>query len=186
MEKIIEILKQFKRNPNKRLNLGKVCRLINVDQDIANSLLNVVLNFQDLLSTTLKGYKLVPIRINGISYIELQPFDDIKDESERRCNIIIISRSELDLLSDTTFIYRHINNGEGFNLHFSNGLEEMIINLSKLHPYFFKRQNSHIIPSSLGLELGDRVLQFKKIHKQFSEIEIGNYLIKVSEDGSKS
>ncbi|MEJ2251743.1 MAG: hypothetical protein P8Y97_19050 [Candidatus Lokiarchaeota archaeon] len=86
-----------------------------------------------------KGYNLVPIRINGASYIELQPFDNINDESERRCNILIISRSELDLLSDRTFLYHHINNGDGFNLHFSNGLEEMIINISKLHPYFFKR-----------------------------------------------
>ncbi|MEJ2251992.1 MAG: hypothetical protein P8Y97_20325, partial [Candidatus Lokiarchaeota archaeon] len=172
--------------PNRRLNLEKVCKLINLDQDLANPLLNLILYFQDLLCTTLRDYKLVPLRINGVSYIELQPFEDSNDKSERRCNIIIISRSELDLLSDTTFVYRYINNGEGFNLHFSNGLEEMIFNLSKIHPYFFKRQNSHIILSSLGLELGDRVLQFKKIHKQFSELEIGNYFIKVIEDGSKS
>ena len=182
IKQIIRILKQFNTNQHRRLNLEKVSTILNIPQERLMEILGIILECQELFTKILERKELKFFHINGVAYLELQQSD--KDKSMKDPdNIIFLSQEEIDLISDATFVYRKIN-GNGFKTHFTNGLEKKIIEIVKYHPYFFKRVNSHLIPSELCLALGDVVLQYKKIHKKLDEIQIEDTFVKVKNNGS--
>jgi hypothetical protein len=175
LKKIFEILTQFTSNPNKRLNLHKLQKIVDLNESEMKVVVNLILDLQTFFRYDLNRYRLSFLHNKGIPYLDLEPIDT----PSRIQHKIILSEEELNIISDATFVYRNINNGDGFNIHFTNGLEKKIIYLSRIHPYFFRRVNSHILPSKLCLHLGDKILQYRKLHKNLNKIEIGEFLIKV-------
>ncbi|NVM34508.1 MAG: hypothetical protein HWN81_02860 [Candidatus Lokiarchaeota archaeon] len=174
-EQIIDILKEFKDNYEKKLNFTKLVKIFNIPDIYTNELISLLLGNQDIFQNVFQDYHLKKKKENNSVYLI----------TEKKILVeIVFSTAQIKLLNDIIYTFKFIKRGKGFDI-IRNGTK-LLANLKSLkseHPYLFEsKENGLIYPSSLGLELGDLILSYNKGSKEIKELTIDNYTIVVRDD----
>jgi len=187
----IKALKAFENKYNKKLNLDKLFALLQIPTKERKLYVELILNFQELFHTVLRGYEVKVIEANNCSYIKSQKRNNLKKYNERETNNlgdslpeeIILTKTETILWNDIIYLFKNVRRGKGF--HLSHDTSEMNVSLKKLkdeHPYLiFSNGNGLVYPSKFGMELGSKINSYIKANRDINEINLLGCKISIKE-----
>ncbi len=178
-DQIIEILNKFQVNYEKKLNFSKLIKYLNIPPSEEESVLTVVLKFQELFEDVFCEYRIKKKRESNTLYLvaenKFRKGDRIK---------ISLSNTHIKLLNDVIYTFRFINRGKGFDI--KNTEADFLKNLEHLrseHPYLFNSNGNGIIyPSKLGLKLGNQIISYNKSNQKVDSYMIRNYIFEVTKE----
>lgn len=181
--RVVKILDKFKGNYEKRFNFTKLSQLLKLNSKDVDEIIGLILNFQDLFSTTFNEYNIKKeIKDNQIFLIT---------ETKKINNYIPVkiklSLENHNLLSDIVYMFKFVKRGKGFDIK-TNGAE-LLGNIKEFwnyHPYFFEEhENGLMYPSEFGLKLGELLLSYKKSGKKIESLQLDNHSIQVENNKRK-
>lgn len=183
VNQIIEYLGKFQDHYDKKFNFSKLTQLLNIPPSEVDEIVHLLLNFQDIFEKVFTKYQLQKYRTNNHVYfiVERRQEDNVIEVPD----LIKISASQITLLNDIIYVFKHIKRGKGFDL-IKNGSELLgkIKRLKTIHPYLFKLgENGKVYPSEFGLNLGELIISYNKSNKKIEEVEIDHHTITVIRDG---
>lgn len=180
LEQIIDALGEFKNKYDKKFNFSKLISCLNLPESQISDIISLILNFQDKFNSVFKNYYLLEKRTNDKVYLVTKEKPKIQGKSERFNQIKIkMKKSQARLLSDIVYTFQRVNKGQGFDLSVKDS--ELLKNLACLneeHPYLFKSNGNGtklIYPSKLGLELGNLILSYNKVHKEVKKFKLDDF-----------
>jgi len=180
----IESLGKFEGNYDKKFNFSELVRRLNIPSTEVDEFIYLLLNFQEKFENVFLNYRLKKKIENGTIYltVEKRELDSIPI---RPPEIITFSPSQVQLLNDIIYTFKHVKRGKGFDVT-KNGTE-LSSNLKQLrseHPYLFEiKPNGLIYPSPFGLKLGDLIISYNKGNRELTEITIDNHKVLVVHNG---
>ena len=174
-EQILDILKDFEDNYEKKLNFTKLVDIFNIPQVYTDELASFLIKVHNIFGNLFKNYNLKKRKENNIVYLITKK--QIPHE-------IIFTLTQIKLLNDLIYTFRRVKRGKGFDL--SRKGTELLPNLKSLkseHPYLFeKKDNGLIYPSLFGMKLGDLTYSYNKGNKEIKELTVDEYRILVRDD----
>ncbi|MFX0001312.1 MAG: hypothetical protein ACFE9Q_11290 [Candidatus Hodarchaeota archaeon] len=179
---IIDILKNYKGNYNKKLNFTGLLEQLKIPTSEIDEVISLILAFQEIFENIFQGYKLKKQRANNKVYLIA-----VRNGKAYRDNVpqtIRIKQSYIRLLNDIIYTFKFVKRGKGFNIA-KNG-SDLLSNLKQIkkeHPYLFESYGNGVIyPSKLGLQLGELIISYNKSNKEINSIQVGNYTFIVEKD----
>ncbi len=171
-DQILDILKDFEDNYEKKLNFTKLINLFNIPEVYTDELASFLVKIHNIFGNVLKNYNLKKRRENNIVYLITEK--QIPHE-------IIFTLTQIKLFNDLIYTFRRVKRGKGFDL--SKNGTELLSNLRSLeseHPYLFdKKDNGLIYPSPFGMKLGDLIISYNNGNKEIKELTIDEYKVVV-------
>ena len=171
----IESLGKFEDNYDKKFNFSELVRRLNIPHTEIDEFIYLLLNFQEKFENVFLNYRLKKKIENGIIYLTVEK-REIDSIPIRPPEIITFSPSQVQLLIDIIYTFKHVKRGKGFDVA-KNGtkLSSNLKQLRSEHPYLFEsKSNGLIYPSPFGLKLGDLIISYNKGNKELTEITIDN------------
>jgi hypothetical protein len=180
----ITALKAFEGKYDKKLNLGKLFRLLHIPVKEQERYLHILLEFQELFHTVLDGHLIKPVENNDTLYLKLYTRDtspehspshkknETQDKKETIPDEIVLDKTKAILWNDVIYSFRNVRRGKGFNLDDdSSKVAQSLKALREHHPYlFFSNGNGLVYPSKLGTELGAKINGYIKANRELEEI----------------
>ena len=180
----IESLGKFEDNYDKKFNFSELVRRLNIPNTEIDEFIYLLLNFQEKFEKVFLNYRLKKKIENGTIYLTVEK-REIDSIPIRPPEIITFSPSQVQLLNDIIYTFKHVKRGKGFDI-VKNGTE-LSSNLKQLrseHPYLFEiKSNGLIYPSLFGSKLGDLIISYNKGNKEITEITIDNHKVLVINNG---
>ena len=180
----IESLGNFEDNYDKKFNFSELARRLNIPNTEIDEFIYLILNFQEKFENVFLTYRLKKKIENGTIYLTVEK-REIDSIPIRPPEIITFSPSQVQLLNDIIYTFKHVKRGKGFDIA-KNGTE-LSSNLKQLnseHPYLFEiKSNGLIYPSLFGSKLGDLIISYNKGNKELTEITIDNHKVLVINNG---
>ena len=176
---IIEILKEFQKNYDKKLNITKLTKFLNIPHSEEEEVLTLLLKFQELFEDVFCEYRIKKKRENNIVYLVAKNKFDRIDRIHKS-----LSSTHIKLINDIIYTFKNINRGKGFDIKKTEtGLLQNLKQLCSEHPYLFESNgNGMIYPSKLGLRLGDQIISYNKSNQRINSFTIQNYIVEVIEE----
>ena len=178
---ILNSLFEFKENYHKKFNFSKLCKILSIDDLVANDIIQLILKAQDLMDTVFSEYKLQKKRIDGITYLVTEPRGilDYK-ESEKVPKIVYLEKEQIKLINDLIYTFKFIEKGKGFNLkNPSTEFLRKVNDLYKCYPYLFRKNGSDLFyPEDVCIKLGEIIYSYNIGNKKLIEKVIDNYHFK--------
>ena len=179
-DQILDILKDFEDNYERKLNFTKLVKLLNIPEVYITDLASLILKTENMFKNVFKAHYLKKGKRNNILYlIAEKKIPEIKIPSE-----IIFTSAQINLFSDLIYTFRYLKRGKGFET--SQNGTELLSNFTSLtfeHPYLFeKKDNGLLYPTSFGMKLGDLIISYNKGNKKINELTMDNYKIFVRDD----
>jgi predicted transcriptional regulator len=185
LNQIIDILKEFKNNYDKKFNFSRLMRYMKIPNSEMDDLIEVLLNFQEIFEDVFMEYRLKKKRANNQVYLITEKKEILFSQYYEIPSIIPISSSHLKVFNDIIYTFKFIKRGSGFNLT-QNGTE-LLNNVKQIklrHPYLFESKNHGLIyPSSIGLKLGELIISYNKSNKTIKKLTIDKHIFEVKKDG---
>ena len=168
---IIESLGAFKGREGKKLNLSRLADHLNLSKQELENLIDLVLQFQDMFEGVFIDYRIIKKNERGSIYFTLKKRIVVIPE------IIKLNVTQVNQLSDITYVFQHIRKGKGFNIDEKpSELVENVKNLMDSYPFLFDKNGGDLIyPSVICLEFGNQVRSYNKSNKQLSELKVNNH-----------
>ncbi len=180
----IESLGKFEDNYDKKFNFSELVRRLNIPSTEVDEFIYLLLNFQEKFENVFLTYRLKKKIENGTIYLTVEK-REIDSIPIRPPEIITFSPSQVQLLNDIIYTFKHVKRGKGFDIA-KNGTE-LSSNLKQLrseHPYLFEiKSNGLTYPSPFGLKLGDLIISYNKGNRELTEITIDNHKVLVVNNG---
>ena len=173
---IIEVMGKFSSNYDKRLNFESLIQHLGLSASEGDSILSLLLEFQDLFKHTLREYTLRKKIVDNKLYLVTEKIPDLTYIPKR----LKMNKSHINLLSDITYFFKFVKKGKGFDV-VANGTE-LLSNIKELcdfYPFLFQRQNGLLYPSDFGLQLGELTLSYKKSNKPLDVLALNGCEVKV-------
>ena len=174
-EQILDILKDFEDNYEKKLNFTRLVKLLNIPDVYINDLASLLFKAENIFKSVFKDHYLKKRKGNNTLYLIAEK--QIPSE-------IIFTSAQINVFSDLIYTFRHVKRGKGFDV--SQNGTDLLSNLNSLkseHPYIFeKKDNGLIYPTSFGMKLGDLIISYNKGSKKIHELTIENCRIFVRDD----
>ncbi|MFX1364516.1 MAG: hypothetical protein ACFFCE_19460 [Promethearchaeota archaeon] len=174
-DQIIDILKGFEDNYEKKLNFTKLVKIINIPDIYTDKIISLILKSQQIFHNIFLEYNLEKKKENSILYLIAE---------KKIPDIIIFTSFEISHYNDIIYTFKYINRGKGFDI--SKNGTEFLYNLKLLnskHPFLFEiKDNGLIYPSRFGMELGDLIISYNKGNKKITHLFIENHRILVKDD----
>ena len=180
----IESLGKFEDNYDKKFNFSELARRLNVPHTEIDEFIYLLLNFQEKFENVFLTYRLKKKIENGTIYLTVEK-REIDSIPIRPPEIITFSQSQVQLLNDIIYTFKHVKRGKGFDIA-KNGTElsSNLKQLSSEHPYLFEiKSNGLTYPSLFGLKLGDLIISYNKGNREITEITIDNHKVLVVHNG---
>jgi len=180
---VIDALEGFREDYTKKFNFTKLMEYLKVPKSEIESIIYLILNFQEKFNDVFKNHVLKKKINNGNLYLRAEP----KKPDQRPIfipEVIEIKHSVLPIVSDLIYLFKYVKRGKGFDIK-KNGTDLLknIKNLQEEHPYLFEVKESGLIYSSeLGLNFGQLLLSFNKNNREFTDLTVDNYSFKVIHD----
>jgi len=180
---VIDALEGFREDYTKKFNFTKLMEYLKVPKSEIESIIYLILNFQEKFNDVFKNHVLKKKINNGNLYLRAEP----KKPDQRPIfipEVIEIKHSVLPIVSDLIYLFKYVKRGKGFDIK-KNGTDLLknIKNLQEEHPYLFEvKENGLIYPSELGLKFGQLLLSFNKNNREFTDLTVDNYSFKVIHD----
>lgn len=182
LKKIIDSLSKFENNYDKRFNISRMARMLNIPKWQVKEITNLILSFQEKFDTVFKNYRLQEKEIDKKIYLvaekinSLTSGDGIIDGPVE----LTLSKTQSSDLNDIIYAFKYINRGKGFDLTKNNiDYVKKIKSLKENHPSLFRVNGANLVyPSEVCLEVGDKILTYKKINREMSEIKVNNHIIR--------
>jgi len=181
LNQVLLALEKFQVRKNSLLSLDKLAEYLKLSARELDDILKLIFRFQQLFASTFEGFILCKKWKNNKSYLILKAKSEVKDISVLEPKEIEIDRDQVNLLSDIVYYFQRVKIGKGFNLK-RNGTElsRKVKELRKVHPYFFESKgNGLVYPSKLAVEAGNLTRSYDRSKKSFSQVEIGEYTMKL-------
>ena len=176
----IESLGKFEGNYDKKFNFSELVRRLNIPNTEVDEFIYLLLNFQEKFESVFLTYRLKKKIENGTIYLTVEK-REIDSIPIRPPEIITFSPSQIQLLNDIIYTFKHVKRGKGFDIA-KNGTE-LSSNLKQLrseHPYLFEtKSNGLIYPSPFGSKLGGLIISYNKGNRELTEITIDNHKVLV-------
>jgi hypothetical protein len=173
---IIEVLNEFSKNINKRLNFEYLVKFFKLSPQEADEHLSIILRFQELFGSIFKDFSLKKKIIHNKIYLVAE-----KNQTTRIIpKKVRMFESHLNLFNDIIYVFKFVKRGKGFDTN-TNGTD-LLKNVRELfdyYPYFFQEENGLVYPSELGLNLGDLILSYKKSNKLIDILYLNDMIITV-------
>ncbi|MBA7630235.1 hypothetical protein ES703_37755 [subsurface metagenome] len=176
----IESLGKFEGNYDKKFNFSELVRRLNIPNTEIDEFIYLLLNFQEKFENVFFNYRLKKKIENGTIYLTVEK-REIDSIPIRPPEIITFSPSQVQLLNDIIYTFKHVKRGKGFDVA-KNGtkLSSNLKQLRSEHPYLFEsKSNGLIYPSPFGLKLGDLIISYNKGNRELTEITIDNHKVLV-------
>ncbi|MFX1419975.1 MAG: hypothetical protein ACFE9N_13735, partial [Promethearchaeota archaeon] len=167
---------------DKKFNFSKLLQLLNIPNSEVDEIIGLILNFQDIFENVFKKYRLQKYRTGNQVYLITEKI--YKQDQITAPKNIMFTSSQIHLLNDIIYIFKHVKRGKGFDI-VKNGSELLtkVKRLKNEHPYLFEsRGNGVIYPSQLGLKLGELIISYNKSNKTLDRLTLDTHLIEVKED----
>ncbi len=177
LKNLILNLKKFDKDSNKSFNFSKLAVQWDISSEETESIMELILQFQDLFLNSFKGYQLEKRWMNGKNYLTIWPRNEQVWHGERK--EVWISQEIANDLSDMVLYFQGVKIGKGFDIQIANSqLTKKIVRLYKNYPYFFNSgENFLLYPSPLAIRLGTEIAMFKKTNRDPSHVNIDGYQI---------
>ena len=180
---VVDALGAFKHRYDRKFNISELSKYLRIPNADINSLISLILNFQEKYETVFNNYHLKKKIMNNKVYLiaernseqQLDPAENVPSIP----NIINLKRDHAKLLSDIIYIFQHVKRGKAFDLNCSdsNLLKNLKI-MKDTHPYlFYYNGNGLIYPSEIGLQLGNLIHSYNKSNKKITNLVIENTTI---------
>jgi hypothetical protein len=173
---IIEVLKEFGKNYDKRLNFENLVKYFNLTPQEGDELLSTILRFQEIFGSVFKDYSLKKKIINSTIYLVVE-----KNHMARKIpKKVRMLESHINLFNDIIYVFKFVKRGKGFDT-VTNGTD-LLKNVKELfdyYPYFFQEEQGLMYPSELGLKLGELLLSYKKSNKSIEVLYLNDMIITV-------
>ena len=175
---VIDALGEFKDRYDKKFNISELSKYLVIPKGDIDSLITVILNFQEKYETVFKNYHLKKRIVNNKFYVTAErkaedPFNAPTNDSTIP-NEVTLTRDHAKLLSDMIYIFQHVKRGKAFNLNSSDSaLLKNLKVMNGTHPYlFYCNGNGLIYPTELGLQLGNLIHSYNKSNKKIKNLVI--------------
>jgi len=177
LKNLILNLKKFDKGSNKSINFSKLAAQWDISSEEAESIMDLILQFQDLFLNSFEGYQLEKRWMNGKNYLTIWPRSEQVRRDERK--EVWISQEVVNDLSDMVLYFQGVKIGKGFDTKIANSqFTKKILRLYKSHPYFFNSEGNFLLyPSPLAIKLGTEIAIFKKTNRDPSHFSIDDYEI---------
>jgi hypothetical protein len=170
LHQILEVLSKFTDNYDKKLNFSRFASYFKLTPSEIETLISLLLNFQELYNNTFRQYSLKKKINNNQVYLVTEKIQKLGTIPGK----IRMPQSHVNIFNDIIYYFKHVKRGKGFDIH-TNGTD-LLKNVKELcdyYPYYFQEQETGLIyPSEFGLKLGGLLLSYKKSNKQIKKIEI--------------
>jgi hypothetical protein len=183
LNQIVDYLGKFEDHYEKKFNFSKLAQLLNIPNSEVDEIIYLLLNFQEKFENVFRKYQLQKYRTNNKVYLITEKRHEFTTQNIP--DPIEISSSNIALLNDIIYVFKHIKRGKGFDV-VRNGSELLgkVKQLKHKHPYFFiSNGNSLVYPSELGSKLGEIIISYNKSNKQLEKVMIDDHTITVVQDG---
>jgi hypothetical protein len=176
IQKIMDILEEFRNNYSKRLNFSKIAKLLDLSPAEGEKIISILLQSQDLFTHIFQNHQLNKFVENNQVYLTTTP------TYLKRYHVL--TSTQIGLMNDIVYTFKNVKRGQGFAVEANSSiLLKKIKKLQIQHPYLFdKRGNGLIYPSKIGLRLGEFILSCTRNNKEIKKIPIDNYIFMVDED----
>lgn len=181
LNQILSALEKFQVRKNSLFSLDKLAEYLKLSASELEDVLKLIFRFQQLFSSSFEDFVLCKKWRNNKTYLILKPKSEVKNISFLEPKEIETARDQVKLLSDIVYYFQRVKIGKGFDLK-RNGTElsKKVKELKKSHPYFFESKgNGLVYPSKLAVDAGNLILSYDKSKKSFSQLNIGDYIIKI-------
>jgi len=177
LKNLILTLKKFQQHPNKSFNFSNLEDQWGMTSENGDSLMDLILQFQDLFFHSFAGYQLEKKWMNGKKYLTFWPRNEIVSGGETK--EVWMSQEDVNDVSDIVIYFQEVKIGKGFNIKIANShLSKKIVRLYKSHPYFFhSKGNCLLYPSPLAIRLGTEISMLKKTNRSLSHLTVDDYEI---------
>jgi hypothetical protein len=181
LNQVLLALEKFQVRKNYLFSVDKLAEYLNLSPNELDEVLKLIFRFQQLFSSAFEGFVLCKKWKNNKTYLFLKAKSEVKDIGVFESKEIEINLDQVKLLSDIAYYFQHVKIGKGFDLK-RNGTElsKKVKELKKSHPYFFESKgNGLVYPSKLAVEAGNLCRSYDRSKRSFSQLEIGDYTIKL-------
>ncbi len=181
LHQIIETLAKFEDHEQEKLNFSKLAEALELPPNIIEKIIELVLQFQYLYEC-LEGYELNIKEQGAIKYFVLttKRAPKTREASALVPEKVKICREEACILNDVVYSFKQVRRGVGFDLT-SKDANKKICQLFSNHPYlFFKNGNDLYYPSEFALELGQKLLSYKKVNQNLTILKIRDTEVQIS------
>lgn len=177
LKNLIIALKKFHKDSIKSFNFSNLETQWDISSEDAESLMDLILQFQDLFLNSFAGYQLEKRWMNGKKYLTVWPRNENLCPGETK--EVWMSQEEANDLSDIVLYFQGVKIGKGFDIKIANShLTKKVVRLYKSHPYFFDSSGNYLLyPSPLAIRLGMEISMFKKTNRALSHLSLCEYEI---------
>ena len=177
LKNLIIALKKFHKGSIKSFNFSNLEAQWDISSEDAESLMDLILQFQDLFLNSFEGYQLEKRWMNGKKYLTVWPRNENFCSGETK--EVWMSQEEANDLSDIVLYFQGVKIGKGFDIKIANShLTKKVVRLYKSHPYFFDSSGNYLLyPSPLAIRLGMEISMFKKTNRALSHLSLCEYEI---------
>jgi len=177
LKNLIIALKKFHKGSIKSFNFSNLEAQWDISSEDAESLMDLILQFQDLFLNSFAGYQLEKRWMNGKKYLTVWPRNENLCPGETK--EVWMSQEEANDLSDIVLYFQGVKIGKGFDIKIANShLTKKVVRLYKSHPYFFDSSGNYLLyPSPLAIRLGMEISMFKKTNRALSHLSLCEYEI---------
>ncbi|MBD3196037.1 MAG: hypothetical protein GF317_13345 [Candidatus Lokiarchaeota archaeon] len=179
---ILEILKLFKTNHSRKLNISKLRQKLNISRLEMDKYLDLIITFQDLFSSIFSKHHLQIKEINNIVYLITKKKNPKKDERvDIKPKEVCIKKVDISSLNDIIYSFRNVRRGKGFDIYNINSeLVKEVKRLRVQYPVlFYQNGNNLVYPSEIGLTLGDKIISYYKCNREIKNLIIKNLQFKI-------
>ncbi len=172
---IIDILNSFQGKYNKKLNFTELAKHFGFSPQETHLIADLILKMQETFHSTFKEHILEKKIEKGFIYLKAEKYFDEIPKS------ITLQKDHLEKLGDIIYTFLEVKRGKGFELEDrSSKLSALVRSVRAVHPYFFYKNGSNLVyPTKFGLELGLKILSYKKLSRPIFNLIIDRHEIKV-------
>ena len=181
LHQIVSALEKFQTRKNSLFNLDKLANFLNMSEQDLEEVLELVFRFQNLFNSVISDFFLCKKWKNDKYYLILKSKSDVACQDFSDLKEVEINRTQVNLLSDVIYYFRHVKIGKGFNINRNKTeLSKKVKQLNRSHPFLFEhRGNGLIYPSKLAVEAGKLIQSYNRSKKTISKLQIEDFIIQI-------